>query len=241
MCAEIGSLQSKPAIGSARLVYDESGRAQPFAFDAAFYAQLTAWLKDWQKRSGLPAADQIRTLGSWIDGSSQGCSSYHHAARAFDFTRLSRKGGVQVSGRYDVWGKYPAPRRRFWELRFWALAASLHEHFAYVVTYRKNEGHYNHIHIDNGGSGSQPAPFRTHWSTQAEAIQAICPIVWQVECPASGQWDDATDRASRTVLQRIGVGGGLGEATKKGATRWQLFLRATTKRALQLARAAGSG
>ena len=85
------------------------------------------------------------------------CSSWHDAGRAFDLARLRLAGGTEVSCRYDLWrdtsGRELTRARR----AYWAVAASAHRHFAYVLTYLYNAKHHNHIHVDNGRSGAGPS------------------------------------------------------------------------------------
>ena len=130
-------------------------RRSEFAIDEGFAGQLEAWLTDLRELTGW-RLQQVRTYGTWTNGGSD-CSSWHNAGRAFDLARLRLADGTDVSCRYDLWrdtsgGELTEARRAYW-----AVAASAHQHFAYVLTYLYNAQHHNHIHLDNGRSGSEPS------------------------------------------------------------------------------------
>ena len=105
---------------------------------------------------------------------------------------------------------------------YWTLAAGLHLRFADVLTYLYNADHANHIHVDNGRSGSQPSSFRSRSRVQVQAVQALCSYRWNTPVELTGRWDAATQRASREVLDRLGIGGEL-----QNGDRWSQFLTAS--------------
>lgn len=226
-CVPRSALDTHADVGEAGLVYDISATRSRFAFDPGFYDQITAWLADWVALSGLAQPSSLWTYGTWIDGSSAGCRSWHHQGRAIDVSRLLTGSTAIVSARYDLWSRYTGDQRHFHEQRYWALAASLHDHFAYVLTHLYDASHHNHLHVDNGRSGSRRSEFDRGSRTQLQAVQAICTMVWGVDCEVTGRWDFATRRASRTVLERIGVDAAL---TADGA--WRTFLRSTVTQAV---------
>ncbi|MGY4720015.1 hypothetical protein [Naumannella huperziae] len=219
-CVPRSATQRRAGIGEAELAYEENDRAQPFNIDADFARQLDGWLEFFDARAGLGAPDRIRTYGAWIDGSGS-CDSWHHSGRALDFARLVRGDAEIVSCRNDLWREaadLPTQRRRYW-----ALAASLHRHFSYVVTYLYNDAHRNHIHVDNGASGAELARFSTRSRTQLQGVQAVCSYLYGLDVPITGRWDDATRAATGRVLADIGVGGSL---TDDGA--WTALMGAAT-------------
>ena len=123
-----------------------------------FAGQLDAWLADLAGDLGR-AATRLRTYGTWTDGGAH-CASWHDAGRAFDLARLRLADGSVVSCRYDLWRDRPAAELEAGLRSYWALAAGLHLHFAYVLTYLYNAQHHNHIHVDNGRSGPALSTFR---------------------------------------------------------------------------------
>lgn len=223
-CVPRVSLDSHDGIGAGELVYDISGEPTDFWFDAGFYGQLERWLELLTTETGLDP-DQIWTFGSWIDGGSD-CDSWHDSGRAFDLGRLERGGEVQVSCRYDVWKGYDEERQAFFRRRYWAVAASLHHEFAYVLTYLYNKQHENHIHIDNGLSGSERSTLSTRSPVQVQAVQAICRYLWDQDVEINGSFDRSTRRAGRAVLDRLELGGDL----EDGDEQWRGFLLGSVRR-----------
>jgi len=231
-CVARGSLDAHATIGTSSLVYDVSAARSRFSFDPAFHTQLEIWLADWVSLSGQSAPTSVWTYGTWTDGTHSGCRSWHHQGRAIDVSRLLAGNTAIASARYDLWSRYTSARRHFHEQRYWALAASLHDHFAYVLTYLYDPRHHNHLHVDNGRSGAERSVFDRRSSTQLQVVQAICTTVWGVPCEITGDWDFSTRRASRSVLEQLGLDGNL-----ITDDNWRSFLRATVPRAVQAARA----
>lgn len=184
------------------LVYEVNERGSSFPIEPGFLAQLETWQQYWREHSGLPVHDQVWTYGAWVDGGAT-CSSWHGAGRAFDISRLRAKGSPIVSCREDLWSKLPAEQAAGHRRRYWALAASLHLHFAYVLTYLFDAAHRNHIHVDNGVSGTGMSRFDKTSRVQNQALQAICSHLWDTPIEVTGVWDDATKRATSQVLERL--------------------------------------
>lgn len=224
-CVSRAKLTRHGSLGGAPLVYDISQQPTSFWFNAGFYGQLGRWLDDYLKLSGTSRPDQIQTYGSWLDGHPT-CDSWHDAGRAFDLSRLVTGGAVQVSCRYDIWSTYTGARLQHFRTRYWALAASLHLHFAYVLTYPYNQTHHNHIHIDNGRSGDQPSTFDENSVTQVQAVQAMLTYLWNKPVKITGSWDNQTQEATGEVLDGTEVGGTIDD----GVDHWHSFLRRTAAR-----------
>jgi hypothetical protein len=181
-------------------------------------------LEDWsgtlERTLGARPAE-LWTYGSWTDGGTS-CDSWHHAGRAFDLARVRLEDQTFVSCRYDRWGGQTGTELAASRRAYWRLAASLHQRFAYVLTYLYNAEHHNHIHVDNSRSGSGPSTFRRTSRVQVQAVQAICTYLWSVPVELTGRWDGDTRRAGRTVLDRIGV-----TADLEAAAGWSAFLSAS--------------
>lgn len=223
-CVPASSLERHSRVGTARLVYEINGRSSSFRFEAGFHHQLDVWHRFWRDRSGLPVHDRIGTYGAWIDGRGV-CDSFHHEGRAFDIARVGGSRPV-VSARYDLWADEPTRARREQERRYWALAASLHAHFAYVLSYLYNDEHHNHLHVDNGRSGGQPPTFSGRSRVQNQAVQAICTHLWDTPVEITGRWDLATRRATAAILDGLQAPDDL---TADGA--WSALMIASTSRA----------
>ncbi len=227
-CVSRDALTGYTAVDGAELIYEINGRGSRFFMEPGFAGQLSAWLADWSALTGQPAVARLRTYGTWIDGTGEGCRSWHHAGRAFDIAGLETADGeVLASARYDVWGGFAEPERRAAELRYWALAAHVHEHFAYVLTHVYDTAHHNHIHLDNGRSGAARSSFDRASRTQVQAVRAMCALVWGAELEPAGGYDGATREAVRGALS------GLGGGSLSDGDGWTRFLRGTVTRALE--------
>ena len=224
-CVPRSSMDSHRTLAGLPLVYEIGRRRSSFDFEPDFYGQLEGWLTSYADVSGLAAPDQVWTYGAWTNGGGS-CDSWHNAGRAFDLARLRLRGGAFVSCRYDLW-KSETGRGLDRSLRqYWALAASLHLHFAYVLTYLYNARHHNHIHVDNSRSGAGRSTLSTRSPTQVQAVQAICTHLWDEPVEITGRWDDATRDATRRVLERAGQGGDLDDDVQS----WRAFLTASVPR-----------
>ncbi|WP_375423015.1 extensin family protein [uncultured Friedmanniella sp.] len=224
-CVARSTLAEHKTLEKLPLVYEISQRRESFAFEPGFFGQLGRWLRAYRKESGLAAPDQVWTYGAYVDGGSD-CSSWHAAGRAFDLSRLRLPGVDFVSCRHDRWRSSSGEELRRALRRYWALAASLHHDFAYVLTYEYNATHANHIHVDNGRSGSGLSKLSTSSTSQLQAVQAICTHLWDEPVEVTGAWDAGTRAASRRVLDRIGHGGDLNDS----AGAWRAFLKASVPR-----------
>ncbi|WP_432558311.1 twin-arginine translocation signal domain-containing protein [Granulicoccus sp. GXG6511] len=221
-CVPRAELARHGEIGAARLHYDIDGEPRPVHFDAGFHRQLESWWADWRETSGLGDANRIDNFGAWIDGRGA-CDSWHHAGRAFDLGRIRRDGDVLVSCREDVWaGTSDEPQRR---RGYWALAAHLHIHFAHVLTYLFDAAHRNHIHLDNGLSGSGLSTFRPGSRVQVQVVQASARWLFDEPVEITGRLDAETRRAAESVLDSLGLRGGL-----TSADNWHAYLRAAAGR-----------
>jgi len=221
-CAPRSALDGHDDLAGAPLIYEVDERGRTFAFDGPFYERLLDWLGFFRSVAGVEVTE-IRTYGSWTDGGVR-CGSWHNAGRAFDLARLRAGGRDLVSCRYDEWGS--AADRRGALRRYWATAAALHHHFADVLTYLFDDVHQNHIHVDNGRTGTELSTFRDGASrVQNHAVQAICTHVWERPVPIDGTWADPTRAAVAAVADEIGSAGDLTDPEA-----WRAFLTASAAR-----------
>ena len=233
-CVARGALTRHTRLAGLPLVYEISGNRNAFWFDADFAGRLEVWLAD-LRTIGLQSA-RLWTYGAWTDGRDSGgedgagaCRSWHHSGRAFDLARIELTGRRFLSCRYDLWQTLTGAALRRAQREYWAIAASLHRRFAYVVTYPYNTDHHNHIHIDNARSGRGASVFDPGSPTQLQAIQAISTHVWGRPLDPTGRWDGPTRRATSEVLTALGPGGELtGESS--GQSNWDRYLAATASR-----------
>lgn len=195
-CRSPEELAPFDTLGGAPLRYEITDVEQSFNADPRFVEQLQAWADDWVAVSGLGPLTAISTYGAYVDK----CGSWHGAGRAFDFGVLTHSSGTEVSCRFDTWGEDP-PRLAL----YWRLAASLAKHFNYTLTYRYNQQHHNHIHIDNGASGYDPFGFNDGSRTQVTLVQGVLRWVFGLDVPNDGSFDSATREAARSVQQAHGI------------------------------------
>lgn len=195
-CRSPESLASLSTLAGAPLRYEITGSRQAFRADPRFIDLLEAWAADWVAKSGLGALREVSTYGAFVDK----CDSWHAAGRAFDFAELVHDGGT-ISCRYDRWGD---DRTRL--AGYWRLAASVASRFTYTLTYRYNAQHHNHIHIDNGVNGYQPASFQEQSRTQVDLVQGVLRHVFGRDVESTGSYDEATKSAVRGVQRQLGIG-----------------------------------
>ena len=203
------------------MVYEPTGAAQAFWFDPGFAGQLDDWATELAQHLGGPVR-RLATYGSWIDGRGR-CDSWHHSGRAFDLARVSLTNGRVVSCRYDQWRTAAAPELEANRRAYWAVAAGLHLRFAYVLTYLYDARHANHIHLDNGRSGTDVSTFAPRSRVQVQAVQAMISYLWADTVEINGRWDSATRAASRRVLDQLDIAADLTDGTES----WHGFLRGT--------------
>ncbi len=224
-CVPRSSLTSRAELAGLPLVYEVSHRRASFSFEDGFFAQLEQWLKAYEQSSGLAPADQVWSYGGWTNSGSA-CDSWHNAGRAFDLARVRLRSGDFISCRYDRWQYQTGAELDRARRQYWALAAGLHLHFAYVLTYLYNSAHRNHIHVDNGRSGAALSTFTTGSQVQVQAVQAICSYLWDEPTELTGRWDSATRRVSRRALDRAEISDNLDVSVQS----WRKFLTASMSR-----------
>lgn len=211
-CRAPGELTSFSTVGGALLGYEITGMPTTMRSEAGFLGLLNSWAEDWADLSGMGAITEVWSYGAYVDR----CGSYHQVGRAFDFARLVHERGT-VSCRYDSWSPGTDTQLR----GYWRLAASLHLHFAYTLTYLYNQAHHNHIHVDNSVSGDSFSTFREGSQVQVQMVQAACRYVFGRDVELTGDYDDQTRSALRPVQQGLGISRPLSDADG-----WREFLRA---------------
>ncbi|HJE51826.1 MAG TPA: extensin family protein [Tessaracoccus flavescens] len=201
-CRNPESLTSFTTLGGAPLRYEVSGVEQPFKADPRYIEQLEAWAADWVAVSGLGTITAISSYGAHVDK----CNSWHQAGRAFDFAVVEH-GDSKISCRYDLFGDDEVRLKQYWR-----LAASVAKHFTYTLTYRYNQQHHNHIHIDNGVSGYGATSFDVQSPAHVTLVQGVARYVFGQDCPQEGLYDDSTKDAVRAVQRSLGIGNPLADA-----------------------------
>lgn len=213
-------------LAGAPLSYEVNRGRATFPMERGFAQQLDASLRSHWRVAGWGVPGQLSSLGTYRSAPEGQASSWHHAGRAFDLAAVRTALGADlVSCRYDQWGN--GPEHDAHARAYWRLAATLHRDFAYVLTYLYDQAHHDHIHLDNGLSGTQRSMFRTGSRVQVHAVQAMCTYLWDLPVEITGRWDGPTRDASAEVLDRVGVGGRL----TRSQDNWHAFLTATARQA----------
>ncbi len=200
-------------VAGAELGYEVDRASSSMRSDPRFLERLNAWAADWVELSGLGPLATVWSYGAYVDK----CNSWHAAGRAFDVAELVHEGGT-VSCRFDRWT--PGTEQQLRD--YWRLAASLHEHFAYTLTYAYNSSHHNHIHVDNGVSRWERSSFNQRSRVQVQFVQHALRHVHGVGIELTDSWDAQTRDALRPVQARLGITTPMGEPEG-----WRAFLRAT--------------
>lgn len=219
-CVPRERLNRSSTLAGFPLVYEITQDRTAFWFESGFFDQLTTWVSSLADALAIDI-DQVWTYGTWIDGG-ETCGSWHNSGRGFDLARLRLGRDKFLSVRYDLWKNQTGPELEASLRSYWRLAATLHQHFAYVLTYLFNEAHHNHIHVDNGRSGSGLSTFSSRSRAQVQGVQAICTHLWNSPVELTGRWDVATRRACDDILQRLSLPGSLDDPET-----WQAFLTAS--------------
>lgn len=220
-CLDASQLASASRIGRARIIYEPTGKPATMRFDAGFLGQLEAWMADFEATSRYGGSTEVWSYGAHVVKDQ--CRSWHANGRAFDISRLRIGSTPVVSAREDLWHEASAERQAELRRRYWTLAASLHLHFAYVLTHHFDPEHRNHIHVDNGLSGSGMSSFSRGSRVQNQAVQAICQSIWGQQGEVTGQWDETQDQAGPVLAE-------LGLRDLRRQETWQAFLRASVQR-----------
>jgi hypothetical protein len=222
-CVNPDNLARHSAVGAARSIYEGTGDPSTIVINEAFFQQLYNWRNFWQANCPWPWTTELWNYGAYNrrDGS---CSSWHEAGRAIDITALKDDvTTIHFWGRYDIWKNLSNAAAHY--RRYWAGAASLHYHFRSVLTYYYNTAHHNHIHVDNGESGTALSTFSSSSKAQVQAVQGICGNIWGYACGTDGVWDSTVSAAASKVLQRAGRPGSLTDSV----SHWRTFLYASTR------------
>lgn len=212
-CRSPESLVDFSTLGGATLGYEVGRTTTTYRADPRFVELLEAWAEDWSAMSGLGALTTIWSYGAYVDK----CTSFHASGRAFDIAEVTHEDG-SVSCRFDKWAPGDATQLR----NYWRLAASLHLHFGYTLTYLYNEAHRNHIHVDNAVSGWEAPTFRPRSEVQVHMVQAACQLVFGAAVDITGVFDDQTRDALRPIQASLGITRPLTDDDG-----WREFLRAT--------------
>jgi hypothetical protein len=209
---------------------DNDGLTNTFYYNSTFYNRIETWFQFFRANTPVSWGPpfQIRTYGAYLNRNDL-CVSHHNTGRAFDLSRIYATDPAtgtlnQVfNARYDQWKSQTGSTLTTTRRRYWATAASAHYHFRSALTYFW-DNHENHIHFDNGYSGSGNSTFTTGSEAQVQHVQAVLLYVWGQSVAVDGIWGPKTSAAVGRVLARIGRSGAL-----TTQANWLEFNRATLR------------
>jgi hypothetical protein len=103
----------------------------------------------------------------------------------------------------------PAVQRR---QRYWALAALIRSHSAFVLHGEYNAAHRDHIHQDNGG----PRPFTTSSEATVKLVQAICNhiIGHSPKLAIDGDFGSKSQVAVKDAMRKLDLPGDIFDASQ---------------------------
>jgi hypothetical protein len=224
-CVDPSTLTRHTAIGGATLIYELTGDARTDLFNEAFFQRLYNWRMFYYNNNPWSLLTSVWNLGAYANRP----GSWHCDGRAFDITRgygTNTGNTLQFLARYDIWSTYTGSTLVLYRRRYWAAAASLHYYFRDTLTYWFDAAHRNHIHVDNGQSGTSLSTFSTGSGTQVQSVQAMLSYVWGYS-ERNTTWDDSIDgNRAAAVLARIGYGGRI----TSGQNYWLAFLQGTVRK-----------
>jgi hypothetical protein len=211
--------------------YEGDGRLRSFSYDDTFYSRVETWFQFFRVNTPIAWGPpfEIWCWGVFVDKGSCG-TSFHKVGRAFDISRIYATDPAtgtrsQVfNSRHDIWGDWTGSDLTTTRKRYWGTAASLHYHFRSTLTYFYDSDHDNHIHFDNGISGSSNTSFSSGSDSQVQHLQAALTYVWGETVGIDGIYGPQSTAAANRVITRIGRSG-----TLSTQANWLEFNRATLR------------
>jgi hypothetical protein len=205
-----GNIVTVDKLDGVPLFYERDGspRQHSFSIEAGFRDTLLATIRSVRARvpASFGALTRITTAGTFV-----GKAGMHGLARAMDHDAWTFEHVDIRPLRHD----HDSPQRARRQ-RYWALAAVMRSHSAFVLHGFYNAAHEDHIHQDDGG----PRPFTTGSEATVKLVQAICRHIYGEPLGIDGDFGGQSQAAVARVLARIDVTGSITEPAA-----WTTFLR----------------
>jgi hypothetical protein len=210
--AAASSIVSVSRLGGAELFYARGvpPRPQTFSIEAGFRDVVLKTIKSVRARVPQSFGDLVRITSAGVFVSGAGM---HGEGRAFDHDAWTFEHVDIRPIRHEHVADSRAKRQRYW-----ALAAIIRSHSAYVLHGHYNAAHEDHIHQDNSGS----RPFSTSSEATVKLAQAICNHIYG-ESPAldiDGDFGEESKDAVRRAMIKADLAGDVFDAEQ-----WNRFLR----------------
>jgi hypothetical protein len=172
-------------------------RPQTFSVEPRFRDLLTATVKTVRFRAPASFGDlkRITSAGVLVDkpGLHGKGRAFDHDAWAFEHVNIRPIAHDHNS---------PSLHRR---QRYWALAALIRSHSAFVLHGEYNPDHRDHIHQDNGG----PRPFTTSSEATVKLVQAICNHIFghSPKLTIDGNFGSSSKAAAADAMHKVDLTG----------------------------------
>jgi hypothetical protein len=212
LVAAAGSLVTVAQLDAVPLFFARGvpARPQSFSIEPGFRDVLVQTIRSVRARTPASFGDLVRitTAGAFVDK-----PGMHGLGRAFDHDAWTFEHVDIRPIRHDHVAASRAQRQRYW-----ALAAIMRSHSAFVLHGHFNADHEDHIHQDNGGS----RPFTTSSPATVKLVQAVCNHIYS-ESPAldiDGGFGELSAGAVRRAMIKAGLAGDVFDPAQ-----WRRFLR----------------
>jgi hypothetical protein len=170
-------------------------------FNRRFHAICGNWIRNFNSLAVSATGFRVDWIGDI--GVTVCNTGFHGEGRAFDLSHIrSTRAGFFIDMNTD-WNPNHRCRGLEQTRRYIAVAASLRRYVGTVLTGWYNADHQNHIHFDNG---VPVLPIRRDMRTDTTLVQATCKYMGgSPGLDIDGAWGDATERAYRRLLRRLGM------------------------------------
>lgn len=185
-------------------------RPQTFSVDTQFREVLSRTVKTVRTRAPESFGDLAKITSAGVLVNKPGM---HGLGRAFDHDAWTFA-KVDIRPIRQDHAAESLNRRR----RYWALAALMRSHSAFVLHGEFNAAHRDHIHQDNGGS----RPFTTSSEATVKLVQAICNVIFgqSPSLAVDGVFGSKSSEALRKAMTKVDLAGDVFDSGQ-----WTRFLR----------------
>ena len=178
-------------------------RPTSFSIDPAYKSMLVDTVKTVRFRAPASFGKLVRITSA---GAFVAKPGMHGLGRAFDHDRWTFQHVDIKPIAHDHASSSRATRQRYW-----ALAALMRSHCAYVLHGLYNQAHEDHLHQDNGG----PYGFTTSSEATVKLVQAICREIFRMtEVHPDGDFGSTSRDAARKAMQKVDLAGDINDRTQ---------------------------
>jgi hypothetical protein len=183
-------------------------RPQSFSVEAGFRDVVARTIKSVRARAPESFGELVKITSAGVFVNKPGM---HGLGRAFDHDAWTFEHADIRPIRRDH-----ASDKRGRRQRYWALAAIMRSHCAYILHGHYNAAHEDHIHQDNGGT----KPFSISSEATVKLVQAICNHIYGEHLAIDGNFGQNSQEAVARALAKAHVDGAITQAEP-----WKHFLR----------------